>query len=109
MTQDRLIAVVLVAGLLGYAGCEYQRQATERAHQQEQQRQAELERQRQQNETMQLLREQMERDQCQQFVRSAALASGLSDRERVVQMAMITLCSDPQSGIRQRLRAQTLR
>lgn len=59
-------------------------------------------------ETTQLLREQMEREQCQQFVRSAALASGLSDREPPVQMTMITLCSDPESGIRQRLRAKPL-
>lgn len=105
MRQDRLLALILVAGLLGYAGCEYRQQVTERARLQEQ---AELERQRQQQETLALLREQMERDQCQQFIRSTALASGLSDREAGVQMMMLTVCSDPQSALRQRLRPQAL-
>jgi len=58
---------------------------------------------------MQLLREQMEREECQQLLRSAALASGLSGREAGVQVLTITVCSDPQSGVRQRLRANALR
>lgn len=89
------LTVTLFVGLLGYGGCEYRRHRDLADWRRERQLQ-------QQTETLRQLNEQMEREHCQQFVRSTIPRR--QDLYDGGESLVFLVCSNPQSAIRQRLR-----
>ena len=103
LDRGTLVISALILGLLGYVAHDYKQRGAQRKQEEFERALAEWNRQRELTETLTRLNEQMERDECRQFVRSVALAPGLSNGAPVFQ-GVLLVCDDPQSGIRQRLR-----
>ena len=65
-----------------------------------------LEQLRQEQQTAALLREQMEREHCEKYVKSVADLTGVSDMRGAPELVGLSVCMDSQSDLRQRLRRE---
>ena len=104
-----LVLVVLAAGAFAYWQQASEKRASE-MKQQELRRELEAEQQRHLQETLDVLADQAERERCQEYVRAMAppvMAPEpfAGEQAAMYNMTAITVCSNPNSAIRQRLRS----
>jgi hypothetical protein len=92
-----LVVAIAAVGMITVAGREYlQLQRSQRALAQQQLWQ--------EQQTAVLLREQMEREHCEKYVKSIADLTGVSDMRGAPELVGLSVCADPKSDLRMRLR-----